>query len=222
MATGVHAFDRVDYLPVPEARGAPAIHVANTTVSVSQVTCMTQQPATVTHDAPPANATAPEAGRAIYAEPQQETHTMLSGQNFYAEAQQLAYAGQPMTYPMQAEAVTGIVTYAQPQVIHTAAVHTEIDLPIHVLCQMQACIPEVVYAMRACIKETNQSMLFSANSAAGQAEMEACGKYVMSQFVPQSEHCAYLVDGYVAGGTTASVARHWRHLRRHIDGYGAV
>ena len=35
-----------------------------------------------------------------------------------------------------------------------------------VFCQMNECIPEVVKAMRACIKETGQSKLFSANITA--------------------------------------------------------
>ena len=33
------------------------------------------------------------------------------------------------------------------------------------------------------------------------------GKYVLSQFGPLGENGAFLVDGYVAGGTAATVAR---------------
>eukprot|EP00439_Symbiodinium_sp_Y106_P016265 s10837_g2.t1 len=67
---------------------------------------------------------------------------------------------------------------------------------------MNECIPEVVKAMRACIKETGVGKLFSANITADDPnEMIARGKYCLSQFGPLSENCAFLVDGYVAGGT---------------------
>jgi len=75
-------------------------------------------------------------------------------------------------------------------------------------CQMNECIPEVVKAMRACIKETGESKLFSANITADDpAEMIARGKYVLSQFGPLGENTAFLVDGYVSGGTAITVAR---------------
>ncbi|CAE8709029.1 unnamed protein product, partial [Polarella glacialis] len=77
-----------------------------------------------------------------------------------------------------------------------------------VFCQMNECIPEVVKAMRAAIKETGSSKLFSANITADDPnEMIARGKYVLSQFGPLGENCAFLVDGYVAGGTAITVAR---------------
>ena len=38
--------------------------------------------------------------------------------------------------------------------------------------------------------------------------MMACGKYILSQFGPLSENGAFLVDGYVAGGTAVTVASH--------------
>ena len=64
-----------------------------------------------------------------------------------------------------------------------------------VFCQMNECIPEVV---KACIKETGVGKLFSANITADDPnEMIAR----VSQFGPLSENCAFLVDGYVAGGT---------------------
>jgi ribulose-bisphosphate carboxylase large chain len=48
---------------------------------------------------------------------------------------------------------------------------------------MNECIPEVVKAMRACVKETGASKLFSANITADDpVEMVARGKYVLSQF----------------------------------------
>merc|ERR1719450_1178508 len=52
-----------------------------------------------------------------------------------------------------------------------------------VFCQMNECIPEVVKAMRACIKETGIAKLFSANITADDpVEMVARGKYILSQF----------------------------------------
>eukprot|EP00435_Cladocopium_sp_Y103_P055948 s2072_g18.t1 len=62
-----------------------------------------------------------------------------------------------------------------------------------VFCQMNECIPEVVKAMRACVKETGSSKLFSANITADDPEeMIARGKYIMSQFGPLSENCCIL------------------------------
>merc|ERR1712176_421937 len=93
-----------------------------------------------------------------------------------------------------------------------------------VFCQMNECIPEVVKAMRACIKETGSSKLFSANITADDpAEMIARAKYVMSQFGPLAENCAFLVDGYVAGGTAVTVARRnfpKQFLHYHRAGHG--
>ena len=95
-----------------------------------------------------------------------------------------------------------------------------------VFCQMNECIPEVVKAMRAAIKETGISKLFSANITADDpAEMIARGKYIMSQFGPLAENCAFLVDGYVAGGTAVTVARRnfpKQFLHYHRAGHGAV
>merc|ERR1712178_219904 len=93
-------------------------------------------------------------------------------------------------------------------------------------CQMHECIPEVVKAMRACVKEVGSSKLFSANITADDpAEMIARGKYAMSQFGPLSECCAFLVDGYVTGGTAVTVARRnfpKQFLHYHRAGHGAV
>merc|ERR1711988_271497 len=91
---------------------------------------------------------------------------------------------------------------------------------------MNECIPEVVKAMRACIKETGVGKLFSANITADDpAEMVARGKYCLSQFGPMAEMCALLVDGYVAGGTAVTVARRnfpKQFLHYHRAGHGAV
>merc|ERR1719399_1587291 len=95
-----------------------------------------------------------------------------------------------------------------------------------VFCQMNECIPEVVKGMRAAIKETGQAKLFSANITADDpAEMIARGKYVLSQFGPLSECCAFLVDGYVAGGTGITTCRRnfpKQFLHYHRAGHGAV
>merc|ERR1712176_1734663 len=95
-----------------------------------------------------------------------------------------------------------------------------------VFCQMNECIPEVVKAMRACIKETGQAKLFSANITADDpVEMIARGKYVLSQFGPLAEYCALLVDGYVTGGTGITVARRnfpKQFLHYHRAGHGSV
>ena len=95
-----------------------------------------------------------------------------------------------------------------------------------VFCQMNECIPEVVKAMRACIKETGSSKLFSANITADDPEeMIARGKYIMSQFGPLSENCAFLVDGYVAGGTAVTCCRRnfpKQFLHYHRAGHGSV
>ena len=91
---------------------------------------------------------------------------------------------------------------------------------------MNECIPEVVKAMRACVKETGSAKLFSANITADDpAEMIARGKYVLSQFGPLAENCAFLVDGYVAGGTAVTVARRnfpKQFLHYHRAGHGSV
>merc|ERR1712137_1443436 len=95
-----------------------------------------------------------------------------------------------------------------------------------VFCQMNECIPEVVKAMRACIKETGESKLFSANITADDPnEMIARGKYILGQFGPLAENCAFLVDGYVAGGTAVTVARRnfpKQFLHYHRAGHGSV
>merc|ERR1712139_283205 len=93
-------------------------------------------------------------------------------------------------------------------------------------CQMHECIPEVVKAMRVCIKETGRAKLFSANITADDPnEMIARGKYVLGQFGPMAENCALLVDGYVAGGTGITTCRRNfpdQFLHYHRAGHGAV
>ncbi|CAE7724103.1 rbcL [Symbiodinium sp. CCMP2592] len=68
--------------------------------------------------------------------------------------------------------------------------------------------------------------LFSANITADDPnEMIARGKYCLSQFGPLSENCAFLVDGYVAGGTAVTCARRnfpKQFLHYHRAGHGSV
>jgi ribulose-bisphosphate carboxylase large chain len=93
-------------------------------------------------------------------------------------------------------------------------------------CQMFECIPKVVAAMKQAVAETGQAKLFSANITADDPnEMIARGKYCLSQFGPMAESCAFLVDGYVAGGTAITVARRNfpnQFLHYHRAGHGAV
>merc|ERR1712178_580024 len=95
-----------------------------------------------------------------------------------------------------------------------------------VFCQMSDCIPEVVSALRACIQETGQQKIFSANITADDPnEMIARGKYCLGQFGQYAENCALLVDGYVAGGTAVTVCRRnfpRQFLHYHRAGHGAV
>ena len=61
-----------------------------------------------------------------------------------------------------------------------------------VFCQMNECIPEVVRAMRACVKKMGSAKLFSANITADDpAVMITRGKYVLSQFGPLAENCTF-------------------------------
>jgi ribulose-bisphosphate carboxylase large chain len=80
--------------------------------------------------------------------------------------------------------------------------------------------------MHACVKKTGSSKLFSANiTADNPAEMIARGKYCLSQIGPLGECCAFLVHGYVAGGTAITVARRnfpKQFLRYHRASRGAV
>jgi len=91
---------------------------------------------------------------------------------------------------------------------------------------MKECIPEVVKAMRKAMAETGQGKLFSANITADDPnEMIARGKYILTQMGPMAENVAFLVDGYVAGGTAVTVARRnfpKQFLHYHRAGHAAV
>ena len=63
-------------------------------------------------------------------------------------------------------------------------------------------IPEVAKAMRSCAQGTDVAKRLSgANRADEPNEMDARGKYVLSQFGPFSGNCVSLVAGYAAGGS---------------------
>ncbi|CAE7219523.1 rbcG [Symbiodinium sp. CCMP2592] len=66
-------------------------------------------------------------------------------------------------------------------------------------------IPEVVKAMRSCVQGTDVAKRHSGGNYTDESkEMDARGKYVLSQFGPFSGNCVSLVAGYAAGGS----ARH--------------
>ena len=66
-------------------------------------------------------------------------------------------------------------------------------------------IPEVVKAMRSCVQGTDVAKRDSGGNYTDEPkEMDARGKYVLSQFGPFSGNCVSLVAGYAAGGS----ARH--------------
>merc|ERR1719463_198816 len=95
-----------------------------------------------------------------------------------------------------------------------------------VYCQMFDVIPLVRKAMQQAVEETGRAKLFSANITADDPnEMIARGKYILGQMGPFAENCAFLVDGYVAGGTAITVARRnfpKQFLHYHRAGHGAV
>jgi len=96
----------------------------------------------------------------------------------------------------------------------------------HGFCQVTQCIPEVVEAMSASIKETGSLKLFNVNVVDDDPhEMIARGQYVMSQFCPLAQNCALLVNGYLAGGPAVTAARSnfpMQFLHYHGTGHGAV
>lgn len=61
--------------------------------------------------------------------------------------------------------------------------------------------------MGACMDETGSARLFTANiTVEDPTEMIARGKYIMGQLGQLAENCAFLVDGYMAGGAAVTVA----------------
>jgi ribulose-bisphosphate carboxylase large chain len=81
-------------------------------------------------------------------------------------------------------------------------------------------------AMRRAQDETGQPKLFSWNITADDYhEMIARGEYILETFGPDADHCAFLVDGYVAGPAAITTARRSfprQYLHYHRAGHGAV
>ena len=84
----------------------------------------------------------------------------------------------------------------------------------------------VADAMRRAQDETGEAKLFSANITADDpAEMIARGEFILETFAENADHVAFLVDGYVAGGTAVATARRNfpnQFLHYHRAGHGAV
>jgi len=74
--------------------------------------------------------------------------------------------------------------------------------------------------------ETGMPKLFSWNiTADDHHEMIARGEYILEAFGPNADHCAFLVDGYVAGPAAITTARRnfpRQYLHYHRAGHGAV
>lgn len=81
-------------------------------------------------------------------------------------------------------------------------------------------------AMKRAQDETGQPKLFSWNITADDyRETIARGEYILETFGPDADHCAFLVDGYVAGPQAVTTARrHFpkQYLHYHRAGHGAV
>ncbi len=87
-------------------------------------------------------------------------------------------------------------------------------------------IPLVADAMRRAQDETGEAKLFSANVTADDPlEIIARGEFILKAFGDDADHVAFLVDGYLAGGTAVTtVRRHFPNvfLHYHRAGHGAV
>jgi len=74
--------------------------------------------------------------------------------------------------------------------------------------------------------ETGEAKLFSWNITADDyRETIARGEYILETFGPNADHCAFLVDGYVAGPHAITTARrHFpnQYLHYHRAGHGAI
>jgi len=81
-------------------------------------------------------------------------------------------------------------------------------------------------AMKRAQDETGQAKLFSWNITADDYhETIARGEYILETFGPDADHCAFLVDGYVAGPQAITTARRRfpnQYLHYHRAGHGAV
>jgi len=81
-------------------------------------------------------------------------------------------------------------------------------------------------AMRRAQDKTGEAKLFSANiTADDHDEMLARAEFVLNTFAENSEHVAFLVDGYVAGPSAVTTVRKnfpGSYLHYHRAGHGAV
>lgn len=81
-------------------------------------------------------------------------------------------------------------------------------------------------AMKRAQDKTGKAKLFSWNITADDyRETIARGEYILQTFGPDADHCAFLVDGYVAGPQAITTARrHFpkQYLHYHRAGHGAV
>ena len=95
-----------------------------------------------------------------------------------------------------------------------------------VFAPLKETITAVADAMSRAQDETGQAKLFSANITADDpAEMLARGEYIIEAFGENSDHVAFLVDGYVAGPTAVTTCRRnfpKQFLHYHRAGHGAV
>jgi len=84
----------------------------------------------------------------------------------------------------------------------------------------------VADAMRRAQDDTGEAKLFSANITADDpAEMIARAEFILETFAENADHVAFLVDGYVAGGTAIATARRnfpSQFLHYHRAGHGSV
>lgn len=95
-----------------------------------------------------------------------------------------------------------------------------------VFAPMKDTIRLVADAMKRAQDETGEAKLFSANiTADDHYEMVARAEFILETFGENSDHVAFLVDGYVTGPAAITTARRQfprQYLHYHRAGHGAV
>jgi len=95
-----------------------------------------------------------------------------------------------------------------------------------VFAPLRRTIPLVYDAMKRAMDETGEAKLFSANITADDPfEMIARGEFILQAFGPDADKVAFLVDGYVGGPGTVTLARRQfpnQFLHYHRAGHGAI
>ncbi|MGB0682520.1 MAG: ribulose-bisphosphate carboxylase [Magnetovibrionaceae bacterium] len=95
-----------------------------------------------------------------------------------------------------------------------------------VFAPLKETIALVADSMKRAQDDTGEAKLFSANITADDPfEMIARAEYILETFGVDANHVAFLVDGYVAGGTAVTTARRQfpgQFLHYHRAGHGAV